>query len=452
MNHEPRKIASFVPLTPPAARATHVRTQVHSSPSKMAGPSARLKRAAPGPGLEDPRHPSKKQTLSKQLQLPHYYVNKHLLASLGGGWTNMPPFSGDEDKLYRWVAEPALWARVIMGDVEPRMQQRLIGLHAGLHDGIDASGFVLWRSFAPTRPGLTVSVQATTAPGHCKKVTQQITLPSVTIRQHKLTPSSHFGEGWEMRTHVGPPASPTAQPAWLRGAWQLIQTSTFPFLGGRMPVVDAAWTNDRLSRTDAITHALCEMHPPTPTAGSSSGDGDDSSSKRGFGSAVRDWVLRRGRGSGGSTSSSGRGRGKAPPQPTVAAAAIETPFPAERLLRSLVGAGKDDEVLYIDAIMADQYGAAYRLLCDMVAARQALHPERRLVVVLMAVVSSDVLGRYMRWGFSYGGIMPSGHDESKPPVLIDRIDRLHSELTHFEQALARPCAPSPTSVVHDDRL
>ena len=48
-------------------------------------------------------------------------------------------------------------------------------------------------------------------------------------------------------------------------------------------------------------------------------------------------------------------------------------------------------MLYIDAIVADRYGAAYRLLCDIVAARRAKHPERRLVVVLMAVVSSDVL-------------------------------------------------------------
>ena len=39
----------------------------------------------------------------------HYSVNKHLLATLGGGWVNMPPFAGDEDKLYRWMAEPALW-------------------------------------------------------------------------------------------------------------------------------------------------------------------------------------------------------------------------------------------------------------------------------------------------------------------------------------------------------
>ena len=133
----------------------------------------------------------------------------------------------------------------------------------------------------------------------------------------------------------------------------------------------------------------------------------------------------------------------------MVAAAIETPFPAERLLRSLVQADKDDEVLYIDAIVADRYGAAYRLLCDMVAERQARSPDRRLVVVLMAVVSSDVLGRYARWGFSYGGVVPST-DEHAPPVLVDRIDKLHQELKHFEQAMTRPAAaPSPTSVVNE---
>ena len=120
--------------------------------------------------------------------------------------------------------------------------------------------------------------------------------------------------------------------------------------------------------------------------------------------------------------------------PRVVAAALETPFPAERLLRSLVAAGKDDEVLYIDAIVADRYGAAYRLLCDIVAARQARYPQRRLVVVLMAVVSSDVLGRYQRWGFSYGGVL-GGDSEIAPARIVDRIDRLHAELHHFEVAV-----------------
>ena len=134
----------------------------------MAGPSARLKRAAPGPGLEDPRQPPERQAVkrpcvSNPAKAPHYFVNKHLLASLGGGWVNMPPFSGDEDRLYRWVAEPAIWGRVVMGNLDQRTQQRLVGLHAALHDGIDASGFVLWRSFPPARRAMTVTLKSTTA-------------------------------------------------------------------------------------------------------------------------------------------------------------------------------------------------------------------------------------------------------------------------------------------------
>ena len=86
----------------------------------------------------------------------------------------------------------------------------------------------------------------------------------------------------------------------------------------------------------------------------------------------------------------------------------------------------------------------------MVAERQARNPDRRLVVVLMAVVSSDVLGRYARWGFSYGGVVPAADGESSPPLLVDRIDKLHTELKHFEQAMTRPApAPSPTSVVNE---
>ena len=133
----------------------------------------------------------------------------------------------------------------------------------------------------------------------------------------------------------------------------------------------------------------------------------------------------------------------------VVAAALETPFPAERLLRSLVAAGKDDDVLYIDAIVADRYGAAYRLLCDMAAERQSRHPERRLVIVLMAVVSSDVVGRYKRWGFSYGGVVGGQGDGEHGPLLVDRLDRLQTELQHFESAMT--CStetPSPISVVN----
>ena len=153
-----------------------------------------------------------------------------------------------------------------------------------------------------------------------------------------------------------------------------------------------------------------------------------------------------------SSSSGGGGGGGSSPgsssRDAVAAAIVETPFPAERLLRSLVNAGKDDELLYIDAIVADRYGAAYRLLCDLVAERRALHPERRLVVVLMSVVSSDCLSRYARWGFSYGGLVGSGSDD-KVPLLVDRIDRLLHELKRFEASIAKAHAPSPCSVVDD---
>lgn len=321
---------------------------------------------------------------------PVYHVNKHVLARLGGAWEGVPPFAGDEDKLYRWVSEPALWARLVMGDLDARQQQRLVQLHAALHDGLDASGFVLWRALPALRPAAAITLRTNGLPD------RRTELPRVALKQAKLAPSSRFGAGWEARSHEGPPPTPSSTPAWLRGAWRLVTQATFPFLGGTMPVVDAAWADDRFSRTDATTHALVE--------------------------------------------SGGGGKGA-----RVAATIIETPFPAERLLRSLVNAGKDDEILYIDAICADRYGAAYRLLTDLVAQRQAAHPDRRLVVVLMAVVSSDVVGRYKRWGFSYGGLLGGG-DAEPVPFFADRVDALATELSRFEQAIAR-CAPSPCSVV-----
>ena len=75
------------------------------------------------------------------------------------------------------------------------------------------------------------------------------------------------------------------------------------------------------------------------------------------------------------------------------AAAVITPFAAERILRSLTNADRETEVLYFDVICADQTGAAYRLFCDVVTTRRRLYPERRLLVVLLSVVSSDVLSR-----------------------------------------------------------
>ena len=454
-----------------------------------------------------------KRAVPKPKQTAHYSVNKHLLASLGGGWINMPPFAGDEDRLYRWMAEPALWARVIMGEVEPRAQQRLIGLHAALHDGLDASGFVLWRSLPPLRPSLTITVRSTAS----TSTPQARMLPRVSFRQSRLIPSERFGSDWEARTHPGAPACALAAPAWLRNAWALIQQATFHFLGQPMPVVDAAWVADRFNRSDAVTHALvacasmggevgshvCDdsngtepavdgerqqrsrstrdnrnAHQPDRSLsrarqrGDRGGDGDALSQRLQSGGGrganryscgghaiaahldrehaiqIKDNGRINGSGPDCGAAAASPCRGHSSTQ--VAAAALETPFPAERLLRSLVAAGKDDEVLYIDAIVADRYGAAYRLLCDIVAARRAKHPERRLVVVLMAVVSSDVLGRYRRWGFSYGGIIGQA-DAEVAPVLVDRIDRLHVELQHFEAAMMRAfAAPSPTSVVGEN--
>ena len=437
-------------------------------------------------------------------QASRFSVDKHLLASLGGKWENTPPFSGDEDRLYRWIAEPALWARVIMSDLEPRTQQRLIGLHAALHDNLDASGFVLWRALPPLHEheGLCVTLHSAALPS----VPQRLALPRVTIRQGKLISSSRFGEVWNMRSYAALPAGSSGTPAWLHGAWQLIQQATFPFLGQPMCVVDSVWAADRFNRTDAITHALisCDTGDEDADTGIDDSSGVADESERGVQHVPKRHARRADRdgpgtrqqhdkaftsrrrprfgsnggiahandygdahkwmpddGSGGvsgvpcasaqvdpSARKAARRPGRA--APVVVAAALETPFPAERLLRSLIAAGKDDDVLYIDAIVADRYGAAYRLLCDMVSARRALHPERRLVVVLMAVVSSDVIGRYMRWGFSYGGVVGQTDGECIP-VLVDRIDRLHAELHNFEAAMGRGfAAPSPTSVVNEN--
>jgi hypothetical protein len=390
-----------------------------------------MNRKRPPPPLFDSK-PQQKPKQHAHHPKPHahsptakqFHVHKQLLSALGGGWANAPPFSGDEDRLYRWIAEPALWARIVMDGIEPRVQQRLVQLHAGLHDGIDASGFVCWRALPAARPAVSVRV-ASSARAHGKTVpTVHATLPRVAIRQHQMAPSSRFGAGWEARSHAGPHAGPGPEPAWLRRAWKLVQDASFTFLGAPMPLVDEAWASDRAGRHDATVHALCEVpEAPPPRLG-----GDRLSRFRGAGAG----------GAGGDARDDG----------DVVAAIIETPFPAERLLRSLVSAGKDDEVLYIDAIVADRYGAAYRLLCDLIAQRRAAHPERRLIVVLMAVVSSDVIRRYARWGFSYGGVV-AGASGAEQAVLVDRIDRLHGEVARFEAALARPAAPSPCSVVDD---
>ena len=388
---------------------------------------------------EDARPAKSRKT--KEPSKASYAVTPRQLVMLGGFWEGVPPFNGDEDRLYRWLAEPALWARLVMNDLEPRVQQRIVQLHAGIHDGLDASGFVCWRTLPPLQSGVRVSLRAYGLKG------MSVDLPRVTIKQLQFLPSSHFGEGWEARSFAGPPASAAATPPWLRNARRLVQDATFSFLGAPMPVVDEGWSNDRFSRQDTIVHALC----CTGGSNSSSSTEVPPSPRRGGSSSSTEVPPSPRRGGSSSSSSSGGGGGSSPgssSRDAVAAAIVETPFPAERLLRSLVNAGKDDELLYIDAIVADRYGAAYRLLCDLVAERRALHPERRLVVVLMSVVSSDCLSRYARWGFSYGGLVGSGSDD-KVPLLVDRIDRLLYELKRFEASISKAHAPSPCSVVDD---
>ena len=174
----------------------------------------------------------------------------------------------------------------------------------------------------------------------------------------------------------------------MRNACNLIQEVTFPFIGSRMPVVDGGWVEDRFTRADATIYALCE--------GEQGADGD------------RDVTV---------------------------AAALCTPFPAERLLRGLINADKDAEIVYIDVICAARYGAAYRLLCDIIAEKRSAQPHRPLVVVMMAVASSDVLRRYARWGFSYGGVI--GGAPGEPPKSINRLDQLYKELARFEEAMSR---------------
>ena len=190
---------------------------------------------------------------------------------------------------------------------------------------------------------------------------------------------------------MGAPVSAAATPAWL-GAWQLVQDATFTFLGSPMPVVD-----------DVDIRPLCSprRHYARARRGAEQGKGDQRQQQsrrqrghRGGGVRLRPRQRRREQQQhagldelvvGQGTVGSRLAPRKAPRAPrrrqrlegnvhadkgTVAAVIVETPFPAERLLRSLVNAGKDDEVLYIDVIVADRYGAAYRLLKHHRARRQ----------------------------------------------------------------------------------
>mmetsp|Transcript_27801 Transcript_27801/g.88380 ORF Transcript_27801/g.88380 Transcript_27801/m.88380 type:complete len:407 (-) Transcript_27801:96-1316(-) len=374
--------------------------------------STRTKRNRRDEGGSTPKEGHSKK---KGAEKKHFRVPKAGLEALGGEWASLDPFEGNENELYEWISDPALWARVVLGDIDrpssrppsrasmggngdggngngddtsaahgrsnghadrrsssSRSQQRLGQLHAGFREALDADGFVLWRSFPPLGPSHLTLRQAGLP-------LSRLELCRFSIAAQKLTPSSRFGSGWEVRSF---PAAAVDSPPWADAARQVIARATFPFMGSTLQLVDQDWMNSRFQREDALLHALCE------------GDG---------------------------------------PSSRVVAAALSTPFPAERLLRSMLLSEHSDEVLYIDAIVATQRGAAYRLLHDLVLERRAAHPDRRLVVVLMAVCSSEVLACYARWRFCYGGILAGGPDDSRR--VANRLHRLQIELARFEAAV-----------------
>uniref|UniRef100_A0A6U8R6R9 Uncharacterized protein n=1 Tax=Emiliania huxleyi TaxID=2903 RepID=A0A6U8R6R9_EMIHU len=374
--------------------------------------STRTKRNRRDEGGSTPKEGHSKK---KGAEKKHFRVPKAGLEALGGEWASLDPFEGNENELYEWISDPALWARVVLGDIDrpssrppsrasmggngdggngigddtsaahgrsnghgdrrsssSRSQQRLGQLHAGFREALDADGFVLWRSFPPLGPSHLTLRQAGLP-------LSRLELCRFSIAAQKLTPSSRFGSGWEVRSF---PAAAVDSPPWADAARQVIARATFPFMGSTLQLVDQDWMTSRFQREDALLHALCE------------GDG---------------------------------------PSSRVVAAALSTPFPAERLLRSMLLSEHSDEVLYIDAIVATQRGAAYRLLHDLIVERRSAHPDRRLVVVLMAVCSSEVLACYARWRFCYGGILAGGPDDSRR--VANRLHRLQIELARFEAAV-----------------
>ena len=336
------------------------------------------------------RPPSKKAAAPEPEPEPeetHYTVDESTLKKLG--W-DVQGFEGSEDDLYRWITEPALWGNVVMGDVDARVRRRLEQLHSSLHEEMHASGFVLWRTLPPIATPFAITLRHSK---HPQMPTRRFEYPAVTFKRDRLVPSSHYTDGWEMRMHVGPPVTSGSQPAWLRSACSLIRQVSFPFVGSTMPVVDSGWSEDRFTRADAVTYALCE------------------------GSTARARVV---------------------------AAALCTSFPAERLMRAMINADKNAHAIYVDVICAARYGAAYRLLCDMIAAKRREEPHRPLIVVLMSVASSDVLRRYERWGFSYGGVMAGAPGETA--IYINRLDQLQKELARFEQTLGGEDATAPNNV------
>ena len=396
-----KKVAGYPPLPGEIALLVHARSR--------ASPGGRPNRCAPacaGRALSMPKRRAEPVTETLQrhegTKPPfkverEFNVDRDVLASLA--WDGVETLAGDEDELYRWITEPDLWVQhVLMRDVEVRVRRRLFQLHSSLHEEMHASGFVLWRALPARLPGLTLTVRNSKTP---QLPERRVQLPAVTFRQNRINPSSHFHDGWVLRSHEGPPGELQTAPAWLRNACNLIQEVTFPFVGSSMPVVDGNWVEDRFTRSDATIYALCE--------------GGGAQGKKGV----------------------------------TVAAALCTPFPAERQLRAMTNAAKDAEILYIDVICAARYGAAYRLLCDIIAEKRGAQPPRPLLVVMMAVASSDVLKRYARWGFSYGGVI--GGAPGEPGIFVNRLDQLSKELARFEDAMNGGGTPRTAGALGDDK-
>ena len=140
----------------------------------------------------------------------HFHIPKAGLEALGGEWARQAPFEGHENALYEWISDPALWARVVLSDIDmpndaeshsrtpsrvkmlscaadevaldaneaatvpneghvfhaersassSRSQHRLGQLHLGFREALDADGFVLWRLFPALGPSHLVLRQA----------------------------------------------------------------------------------------------------------------------------------------------------------------------------------------------------------------------------------------------------------------------------------------------------
>ena len=194
--------AEIVPesnVGPPASRK-----RPPSSTSRALGAAAGATQSSDQPPGSPPCSP---RPTPQRASSHTYNVSTSGLAKLGGGWSGAPPYVGGEEGLYRWIAEPTLWARVL-APVEQRLRQ----LHVALHDALDASGFVLWRAFPPLHARLTVVLRQASVPP------SRLELQRVTIRQAKLQPSSRFGPDWEMRSFPSAAAKP---PAWMREARQV---------------------------------------------------------------------------------------------------------------------------------------------------------------------------------------------------------------------------------------